>query len=58
MRRPLKERIVFRVNKELLKRMEEVVDEEGYGSLSEYLRELIRRDLRARGKLPDWLDKP
>jgi len=54
----LKEMIVVRVNKKTLKLINEVVDEEGYSSVSEYLRDLIRRDLRARGKLPDWLHHP
>jgi len=54
----LKEMIVVRVNKKTLKLINEVVEEEGYSSVSEYLRDLIRRDLRARGKLPDWLHHP
>ncbi|ABN58485.1 ribbon-helix-helix protein [Pyrococcus abyssi virus 1] len=50
--------LIVRVDKKTRERIEKIVREEGYNSIADYLRDLIRNDLRRRGILSSWHDKP
>ncbi|MFA4647863.1 ribbon-helix-helix protein, CopG family [Pyrococcus kukulkanii] len=49
--------LIVRVDKKTRERIEKIVEEEGYNSVADYLRDLIRQDLRRRGLLPAWPDE-
>lgn len=50
--------LIVRVDKKTKEKIEKIVEGEGYNSVADYLRDLIRQDLRRRGLLPSRLDNP